>query len=93
MRTARGVLGWLTFIFVLSTPIVAHAQLLPPANYYGSVTNASGAALKSGLHNIIKGLSVKRRRIGLICQDYQHNRNPYVDNPVWSTWMPCPCRS
>ena len=58
MRTARSVFGWLTFILVWATPILTSAQVLPPAGYYSSVTNASGAALKSALHDIIKGHTV-----------------------------------
>ncbi len=50
----RGWLGWV----LLATPVLGHAQQLPPFSYYVSVTNKTGTTLKSALHDIINGHTV-----------------------------------
>ena len=80
MRTARGNVGWLTFIFGFGLPITTSAQVLPPPAYYSSVTNASGSALKSALHSIIKdhtlvSYSADTAALGVVDADPQNSNN------------------
>jgi endonuclease I/PKD repeat protein len=58
MKIETGIRRWLLCCIVFVAAGYAHAQVLPPSNYYVTTTNLTGTTLKSTLHEIIKGHTV-----------------------------------
>ena len=58
MKAKKIVTRWLVLPFVVLASVVSSAQQLPPSSYYASVSNSTSTALKSALHDIIKGHTV-----------------------------------
>src|SRR2546426_363162 len=58
MGIQKQMCGWGVVVFTFISPVLAHAQQFPPFSYYTSITNQTSTALKSALHDIIKGHTV-----------------------------------